>query len=170
MIAPSYSEAMLAERIYCLRSCSNSFDETAAQPKSTKSTRITRNSLRICQVPSMMPSFIGQTNCAQQQFIHCPVIESEVHTRKDDLTPQTSSLPPTYEEVIDDIHQCQNSRDRLKSYWQSLLNMIQSGFSQARISRSLTDKDFFQKLLTAQFARKPWNSMSDIQNNLITNV
>lgn len=176
MIAPSYSEAMLAERIYCLRSCSESFDESAAQAKHKSGSMppaANGLSLRASQVPYLM-----STSIVEATLDATPTMDNHSQRRLSGAAKCSDAVkgfrqadPPSYEEVIEDLRQVSETpRQSFKTYWNQLIRLFTTDSEQTRLRRSITDKDFFQKLLSVQFIRKPWTSFGDISNNLITNV
>lgn len=190
MIAPSYSEAMLAERIYCLRSCSNSLDDhrPSEQPKNGRKCSGTRVSLRIGQV---LPYQVGTVSLEEEANVssmrralvdrqeNLPELLGEAQDEQESGTATKNCQlpePPSYEEVIEDQRRVLATemapRLSLKTYWNHLIGLFRSNLDQTGLPRSFTDKDLFQKILAAQLKRKPCTSSSygDISSNLIANV
>ncbi|KAI2806178.1 hypothetical protein BLOT_005189 [Blomia tropicalis] len=166
LIAPSYSETMLAERIYCLRSCTEPIGDNEhfgnADDEDDED-----------EVDNLfIPIHNRQIKHKQSQTIngvHLPYLSRPVGKESD---------PPSYDEVIEDqrrtIHLNTNQRrTSFKTYWNQLISLVRNNLimtQNTQMRRSITDKDFFQKYFYSNDRRKPWTSFGDISNNLITNV
>lgn len=166
LIAPSYSETMLAERIYCLRSCTEPIGDNEhfgnADDEDDED-----------EVDNLfIPIHNRQIKHKQSQTIngvHLPYLSRPVGKESD---------PPSYDEVIEDqrrtIHLNTNQRrTSFKTYWNQLISLVRNNLimtQNTQMRRSITDKDFFQKYFYSNYRRKPWTSFGDISNNLITNV
>lgn len=195
---------MLAERVYCLRSCSQSaFQENRLRQSNgagTISQSQTKVKASFGEIQPCTSSYQAKLENDDGTANNCTSVINENNRVNCDAIapcplPQTSSVaqtepipnvvpPPTYDEVIEDEsandYQQQitstNSvnEDNLRThqfrflrtvdYMHQLLNVLRARMQRSTFPRSLTDKDFFQKLFDSPFNVKQWKSLNEISN------
>lgn len=208
MIAPSYSETMLAERVYCLRSCSQTaFHENRLRqstdmvvaPTARSQTKVKASSGEMQPCTSSYQAKLDDDDDDAEENGPTPVVGEGNQTRCDVIAPcprpQMVSMvavdtipyavpPPTYDEVIEDeevddyrpqtMATASADEDSLSThqfrfvrtvdYMHQLLNVLRARMRRSTFPRSLTDKDFFQKLFDSPLITKQWKSLNEISN------
>jgi hypothetical protein len=148
-MAPSYSEALLAERFPLRTDSINIENESSDRLNSSK----TNDSL-INRSSNRMRNSFSRTSLRNGQIVYFvpPLVNEsgESVIRRLSILNNDNELienPPTYEEVLLESHPLQES---------NLFNLNP-------LRRSVTDRDFFRRL--SNHLRKPWNSYIDVQIN-----
>ncbi len=150
-MAPSYSEALLAERFPLRTDNLNIENESSDRLNSSK----TNDSL-INRSSNRMRNSFSRTSLRNGQIVYfVPPLVNEsgesvirrLSIVNNDNDNELIENPPTYEEVLLESHPLQGT---------NLFNLNP-------LRRSITDRDFFRRL--SDRLRRPWNSYIDVQIN-----